>query len=105
MNRQALLAVVIILVGLPLTLLSLREFKDDESLHLDVLNRSVSVTEKQGRRVFSWGIWAAAATIEHIRAALEAERSTESYAKRKVADAKRREKVQSDTSRTFTGPW
>ena len=42
MNRYVILAVVIVLVGLPLTLLSLREFKDDPTLHLDVLNRSVS---------------------------------------------------------------
>jgi hypothetical protein len=32
-----------------------------------------------------------AATIERIRSELEAERSTESYAKRRVADARRRE--------------
>lgn len=42
MNRYLILAVVMVLVGLPLTLLSLREFQEDASLHLDVLNRSVS---------------------------------------------------------------
>src|SRR5262245_61175264 len=41
------------------------------------------VQEKQGRRVFSRGVWAAAATIARIRAELEAERSTEGYARRK----------------------
>ena len=49
------------------------------------------VQEKKGRRVFSKGVWAAAATIDRIRAELEAERSTESYAKRKAADPQRRE--------------
>lgn len=42
MYRYLILAVVIVLVGLPLTLLSLREFKDDSTLHLDILHRSVS---------------------------------------------------------------
>ena len=44
------------------------------------------VQEKVGRRMFSRGVWAPAATIERIRAELEAERSTEGYAKRKEAD-------------------
>lgn len=52
------------------------------------------VQEKRGRKVFSRGTWAPAATIERIRADLEAERSTESFAKKKNADARRREKVQ-----------
>lgn len=34
------------------------------------------VQEKKGRKVFSRGIWTSAATIERIRADLEAERST-----------------------------
>ena len=34
------------------------------------------VAEKKGRKVFSRGIWTSAATIERIRADLEAERST-----------------------------
>src|ERR1043166_610148 len=50
------------------------------------------VQEKKGRKVFSRGVWAPAATVERIRAELVAERSTESYAKRKVADAQRRDK-------------
>jgi hypothetical protein len=52
------------------------------------------VQEKKGRRVFSRGIWAPAATIEKIRAELDAERSTEGYTKRKEADARRRDKAQ-----------
>ncbi len=41
------------------------------------------VQEKKGRKVFSRGVWAPAATIHRIRGELEAERSTEGYAKRK----------------------
>jgi len=52
------------------------------------------VAEKKGRRVFSRGIWTSAATIEQIRADLEAERSTESYAKKNESAAKRRNKAQ-----------
>jgi len=59
--------------------------------------------EKRGRRTFSKGVWAPAATIDRIRAELEAERSTESFAKRKVADAQRREKVQTAYVEDFFG--
>lgn len=62
-----------------------------------------AVAEKKGRKVFSRGIWASAVTIEKIRSELEAERSTESYAKRKVADAKRRDKVQAEYVEDFHG--
>jgi hypothetical protein len=61
------------------------------------------VQEKKGRRTFSKGVWAPAATIDQIRAELQAERSTESFAKRKVADAKRREKAQEIYVEDFTG--
>ena len=54
------------------------------------------VAEKKGRKVFSKGIWAPAATINQIRAGLEAERSTESFAKKKEADSHRREKAQAE---------
>lgn len=52
------------------------------------------IQERVGRRLFSRGVWAPAETIERIRAELEAERSTETYAERKAADSKRREKTQ-----------
>jgi hypothetical protein len=61
------------------------------------------VQERKGRKIFSRGVWAPAATIERIRQELAAERSTESFAKRKVADAKRREKVQAEYVEDFTG--
>src|SRR5262245_35746302 len=59
------------------------------------------VQEKKGRKVFSRGIWASATTIERIRAELEAERSTQGYAKRKEAGAKRREKLQGEYVEDF----
>lgn len=61
------------------------------------------VQEKKGRKTFSRGVCAPAATIDRIRAELEAERSTETYAKRKAADAKRREKVQAEYIEDFFG--
>jgi Uncharacterized conserved protein (DUF2293) len=61
------------------------------------------VAEKKGRKVFSGGIWTSATTIERIRADLDAERSTESFAKKKLADAKRRETVQAEYVEDFLG--
>jgi hypothetical protein len=52
------------------------------------------VQEKKGRKIFSRGVWALAATIDRIRAELAAERSTEGYAKKREADARRRDKGQ-----------
>jgi hypothetical protein len=60
-----------------------------------------AVAEKKGRKVFSRGIWTAAATVERIRADLEAERSTESFAKKKQADARRREQAQTEYVEDF----
>lgn len=59
------------------------------------------VQEKCGRKLFSRGVWAARTTIEQIQAELAAERSTEHYAKRQAAAAKRREKVQADYIEDF----
>jgi len=61
------------------------------------------VQEKKGRKIFSRGVWALAATIERIRADLEAERSTEGYAKKMEADARRREQAQADYVENFFG--
>jgi hypothetical protein len=61
------------------------------------------VQEKKGRKVFSRGVWAATATIDKIRAELEAERSTEGYAKRREADARRRDKAQAEYVEDFYG--
>ena len=57
---------------------------------------SWAVIENKGRKKFSKGLWAPAETIAAQRAALEAERSTESYAKKRAADTSRRERTQAD---------
>ncbi len=55
-----------------------------------------TVQEKKGRRTFSKGVWAPAERITAVRRELEAERSTESYAKRRASAAKRRDKKQTE---------
>ena len=59
------------------------------------------VQEKKGRKIFSRGVWAPAATIDAIRAELETERSTTGYAKRKEADARRRDQAQAEYVEDF----
>src|SRR5260221_9406686 len=54
------------------------------------------VAEKKGRKVFSRGVWAAAATIEQIRADLESERSTDEFARKKQASVRRRGTAQAE---------
>ena len=61
------------------------------------------VQEKKGRKVFSKGVWAPGATIDRLRAELDAERSTEGHAKRKAADARRREMAQAEYVEDFFG--
>lgn len=61
------------------------------------------VAEKKGRKLFSRGVWAPATTIDQIRAELDVERSTESFARKKEAGAKRREKVQAEYVEDFQG--
>ena len=51
------------------------------------------VIEKKGRKAFSRGLWAPRENIEAARAALDAERSTDAYAKKRVADGARRERT------------
>jgi hypothetical protein len=53
-----------------------------------------SVQEKRGRKLFSRGMWCPAATVEKIRIDLAAERADPAYAKKRAADAARREKKQ-----------
>src|SRR5688500_111372 len=62
-----------------------------------------SVAEMRGRKVFSRGVWAPAATVERIRAELEAERSTAGFARKKEADARRRGKAQAEYVEDFFG--
>ncbi|MDA1230966.1 MAG: DUF2293 domain-containing protein [Planctomycetota bacterium] len=62
---------------------------------------SWTVQEKRGRKTFSQGVWAPRANIATAIAQLAAERSTDAYAKRQVAGAKRREKIQTVYVHTF----
>jgi len=59
------------------------------------------VQEKKGRKVSSRGVWAPAATIERIRAELDAARATESHARRTKADARRRGQAQAEYVEDF----
>jgi hypothetical protein len=61
------------------------------------------VQEKKGRKVFSRGVYAPTATIERIRRELEVERSTETYAKRRAADVRRRDSAQVAYVENFYG--
>jgi hypothetical protein len=61
------------------------------------------VQEMKGRKTFSRGVWAPAATIDRIRAELADERATEGYVKRKEADARRRGKAQAEYVEDFCG--
>ena len=61
------------------------------------------VKEKRGRRNYSKGVWAPKTTIEQIRKDLAVERSTEAFASRKKAAAKRRIKIQADYVDDFHG--
>jgi len=51
---------------------------------------SWTVQEKRGRKLFSRGVWAPAATIESIRAALVIERQDPSYARKLEAGRRKR---------------
>lgn len=62
---------------------------------------SWSVVEKRGRKAFSQGLWAPRANIEAARNALLEERASPAYAKKRAADAQRREREQADYVSTF----
>ena len=57
---------------------------------------SWAVIEKRGRKAFSKGLWAPRETIEAMRASVEADRSTETYAKKRATDVARRERAQAE---------
>jgi len=61
-----------------------------------------AVQEKRGRKTFSRGLWAPAGAVERITADLAAERGTEQYARRRAADARRRETAQEEYVGEFT---
>lgn len=61
------------------------------------------VQEKRGRKVFSRGVWADRALIESLRAELEVERSSDTYARRQESSARRRVKAQQEYVEDFQG--
>jgi hypothetical protein len=63
---------------------------------------SWTVLERRGRKKFSRGTWAPAANIESARRALEAERATPAYARRRAADGRRRAAEQASYVEEFT---
>lgn len=68
---------------------------------LKSLGPTWTVKEKKGRRMFSKGVWACAKQIATAAEQLDAERSTDAYAKRKRSDAARREKKQTQYVEDF----
>lgn len=64
---------------------------------------SWTVAEKKGRKTFSRGVWAPAEHIRVARAALEAERATDGYAKKRASDVRRRETAQTAYVADFEG--
>lgn len=62
-----------------------------------------TVQEKKGRKTFSRGVWAPADRIAAIRADLEAERATHTYAKRRATDEARRERKHAEYVEDFRG--
>jgi uncharacterized protein DUF2293 len=58
------------------------------------LGPSWAIIEKRGRKAFSKGLWAPCEHIQAAKAALEAERSTPAYAKKRAAAGVRREHEQ-----------
>ncbi|MCA9679159.1 MAG: DUF2293 domain-containing protein, partial [Myxococcales bacterium] len=62
---------------------------------------SWAVIEQRGRKAFSRGLWAPRVHIEQARAALDAERATDAYARRRAADVDRRDRAQAAYVVTF----
>lgn len=58
------------------------------------LGPSWAIIEKRGRKAFSKGLWAPRENIEAAKQALEAERSTPAYAKKRASASARREHEQ-----------
>jgi hypothetical protein len=70
---------------------------------LKSLGPSWTVKEKKGRRSFSKGVWAPADLIASAKSSVATDRSKPEYAKRKAADANRREKKQAAYVEDFHG--
>jgi hypothetical protein len=64
---------------------------------------SWTVQQKRGRKVFSHGVWAPQAVVETVRAQLVDERGTPAHARRREANARRRDSEQADYGEQFRG--
>jgi hypothetical protein len=62
-----------------------------------------TIQKKKGRKVVSLGVWAPVERIAAIQAELQAERSTDAYAKRRAAETTRRERKQTEYVEDFRG--
>lgn len=62
---------------------------------------SWAVVEKRGRKVFSRGLWAPSEIVAAVRAGVEAERATDSYARKRATDAARRERSEEAYAAAF----
>jgi hypothetical protein len=60
-----------------------------------------TVQEKRGRKVFGRGVWVAGSVVPPIQAALEAERATPQFAKKRAAGTQRRETKQAEYVEDF----
>jgi hypothetical protein len=60
-----------------------------------------TVQEKKGRKLFGRGVWVAGSVVGPIQAALAGERATPEYAKKRAADAQRREVKQAEYVEDF----
>src|SRR5947199_2153847 len=60
-----------------------------------------AVQHRRGRKLFSDGIWAPRATIAAARQELAAERAAPAYAKKRAAEARRREHKQEEYVGSF----
>jgi hypothetical protein len=65
------------------------------------LGPSWTVVEKKGRKTFSHGVWAPAANIAQARREVADQRASPAYARRRAADAGRREHAQSEYAEDF----
>lgn len=64
---------------------------------------SWAVVEKRGRKAFSRGLWAPAENVAAVRASVEVDRASESYGKKRTADAARRKKGEEAYAEAFEG--
>lgn len=62
---------------------------------------SWAVVEKRGRKTFSQGLWAPRENVDSVRIAIEKERSTDAYAKKRQSGVARRERTQAEYVVTF----